>query len=159
MSFRKMRRSKQELSASECALILKNEPRGVLSVIGDEGYPYGVPMDHWYDEESGHIYFHGAKAGHKIDAIKRCDKASYCVYDKGYRNDGEWALNIRSVVVFGRIKPVEDEDLKVKICTELCRKFTDDEEYIRRELSSAGSRVLCLELIPGHISGKLVKES
>lgn len=159
MSFRKMRRSKQELSADECALILKNEPRGVLSVIGDEGYPYGVPMDHWYDEESGHIYFHGAKAGHKIDAIKRCDKASYCVYDSGYRNESEWALNIKSVVVFGRIKPVKDENLKVKICTELCRKFTDDEEYIRHELLHSGRAVMCLELVPEHISGKLVNES
>lgn len=157
--FRKMRRFKQELSLADCIQILKNEPRGVLSVIGDEGYPYGVPMDHWYDVESGHIYFHCAKEGHKIDSIMRCDKASYCVYDKGYRNEGEWALNIKSVVVFGRIKAVEDEDLKVKICTELCRKFTDDKEYIRRELNSAGSRVLCLELIPEHISGKLVNES
>lgn len=157
--FRKMRRFKQELSLADCIQILKNEPRGVLSVIGDEGYPYGVPMDHWYDEESGHIYFHCAKEGHKIDAIMRCDKASFCVYDKGYRNNGEWPLHIKSVIVFGRIKPVEDGDMTVKICSELCRKFTDDEEYIRRELSSAGSRVLCLELIPEHISGKLVKES
>lgn len=157
--FRKMRRYKQELSLADCIQILKNEPRGVLSVIGDEGYPYGVPMDHWYDAESGHIYFHCAKDGHKIDAIMRCDKASFCVYDKGYRNNGEWPLHIKSVIVFGRIKPVEDGDVVVKICSELCRKFTDDEEYIRRELSSAGSRVLCLELIPEHISGKLVKES
>ena len=57
--FRKMRRFKQELSKDECIEVLKSEPRGVLSVMGDDGYPYGVPMDHWYDEVSGKLYFHG----------------------------------------------------------------------------------------------------
>ncbi len=72
--------------------------RGVLSLIGDDGYPYGLPIDHWYCEEDGKIYFHGAKEGHKIDAIKACDKVSYCVYDEGYRKEGDWALNIKSLI-------------------------------------------------------------
>ena len=83
--FRKMRRSKQELTKEECIEILKKEPRGVLSVQGEEGYPYGMPMTHWYNEKDGKIYFHGAKSGHKIDAIRNCDKVSFCVMDKGYR--------------------------------------------------------------------------
>ena len=157
--FRKMRRFKQELEKEECIEILKSEPRGVLSVIGENGYPYGIPMDHWYSEKDGKLYFHGAKEGHKIDAIKKCDKASYCVYDKGYRKEGEWALNIRSVVVFGRIHVVEDPEKITEICTNLCKKFTDDEEYAARELQQAGSRVLCLELVPEHMTGKSVKES
>ena len=83
--FRKMRRFNQQISDSECLDILKNTKRGVLSLIGDDGYPYGLPIDHWYCEKDGKIYFHGAKEGHKIDSIIRCDKASYCVYDEGYR--------------------------------------------------------------------------
>lgn len=157
--FRKMRRFKQELSKEECIEILKSEPRGVLSMIGDDGYPYGIPMTHWYCEENGKIYFHGAKEGHKVDAISRCDKVSFCVYDKGYRKDGEWALNIRSVVIFGKIKVVEDNETVVKVCSDLCRKFTDDPAYIEQELKNAGNRVLCLELTPEHITGKLVNES
>jgi len=83
--FRKMRRFKQELSKEECMEILKNEPRGVLSVLGDDGYPYGMPVTHWYNEKNGKIYFHGAKSGHKIDAIKNCDKVSFqCHLDKDY---------------------------------------------------------------------------
>ena len=89
--FRKMRRFKQELSERECIEILKKEPRGVLSMIGDDGYPYGIPMSHWYNEDDGKLYFHGAKEGHKIDAIQNCDKVSFCVYDEGYRKEGEWA--------------------------------------------------------------------
>lgn len=157
--FREMRRSKQQFSQEECTEILKQEVRGVLSVLGDDGYPYGIPMDHWYDEKNGKIYFHGAKEGHKIDAIKACDKVSYCVYDKGYRKDGEWALNIRSVVVFGSIRPVEHMEKVEEICRNICLKFTDDQEYIEKELTNYTSRVLCLELTPEHMTGKLVNES
>lgn len=157
--FREMRRFKQQISNDECIRILKEQPRGVLSLIGDDGYPYGIPLDHWYCEEDGRICFHGAKEGHKIDAVKACDKASYCVMDRGFRKDGEWALNINSVIVFGRIKLVDDPERARLICTEICRKFTDDEEYLAHELEHAFPRVQCLELIPEHMTGKLVNES
>ena len=128
-------------------------------MIGDDGYPYGIPLNHWYCEEDGRLYFHGARAGHKIDAFRACDKVSYCVYDQGYRREGEWALNIRSVVVFGRIRLLEDEEKTIKICSALCRKFTDDEEYLEKELKKDLSRVQCLELVPEHMTGKLVNEA
>ena len=156
--FRKMRRLKQQISEEECIRILKEQPRGVLSMIGEGGYPYGIPMNHLYMED-GHLYFHGAREGHKIDAIAQNNKVSYCVYDQGFRKEGEWALNINSVVVFGRIRTIEDEAKKRVICTRLCRKFTDDEEYLRKELENALPRVNCLELIPEHMTGKLVNES
>ncbi|MBO5494928.1 MAG: pyridoxamine 5'-phosphate oxidase family protein [Eubacterium sp.] len=157
--FREMRRFKQQISADECETVLKNETRGVLSLLGDDGYPYGIPMNHYYCEEDGKLYFHGAKEGHKIDSLKRCDKVCYTVYDKGYRREGEWSLNVKSVVVFGRISLVENEEKAIDICTKLCRKFTDDEDYLRRELENALPRVQCLELTPEHITGKLVNES
>ena len=157
--FREMRRFKQQLSDAECIEILKNAKRGVLSLMGDNGYPYGIPIDHWYCEEDGKIYFHGAKVGHKIDAIKAYDKVGFCVYDQGYRKDGEWALNINSVVVFGRIHLVEDEEKARMICTRLCQKFTDDEKYLQKELTNAFPRVQCLELTIEHMTGKLVNES
>ena len=157
--FRKMRRFGQQVSDEECIRILKEEPRGVLSMIGENGYPYGIPLDHWYSDEDGKLYFHGAVTGHKIDAIKKCDKACYCVYNQGYRKEGEWALNITSVVIFGRIRPVNDPEKAKTICTNLCRKFTDDEAYLQKELTNALPRVQCLELIPEHMTGKLVNES
>ena len=157
--FRDMRRFKQQIPEEECIEILKREPRGVLSVLGDDGYPYGIPLDHWYSETDGKIYFHCAKEGHKLDAIAKCDKVSYCVMDQGYRKEGEWALNIRSVIIFGRMHIVEDEDKKREICTNLCRKFTDDEAYLEKELKNAFLRVCCLELEPEHMTGKLVNES
>lgn len=107
--FRDMRRFKQQITAKECVNVLKAETRGVLSLIGDEGYPYGIPMNHWFCESDGKIYFHGAKEGHKIDAIKNCNKACYTVFDKGFRRDGEWVLNVNSVVIFGKITLVTDK--------------------------------------------------
>ncbi|MCR5546786.1 MAG: pyridoxamine 5'-phosphate oxidase family protein, partial [Lachnospiraceae bacterium] len=108
--FREMRRIKQKISEEECIRVLKEQKRGVLSVLGDDGYPYGMPINQWYCEKDGHIYFHGAKNGHKIDAIRNCDKVSFCVYDEGYRKEGDWALNINSVIVFGRLHEVTDEN-------------------------------------------------
>ena len=156
--FRKMRRYKQELSQEECKDILTHEPRGVLSVLGEDGYPYGMVMNHWYDDKSGNLYFHGAKEGHKIDAIKAYDKVSYCVHDEGYREEGEWALNIKSVIVFGRIRIVEDETKMREICTNLYHKFSDDEDALAEELLYL-KRVVCLEITPEYMTGKLVKES
>ena len=157
--FREMLRKKQQLPEAECIEILKNEPRGVLSVLGDDGYPYGMPMNHWYCEENGHIYFHSGRTGHRTDAMKACDKASFCVYDRGFCKEGDWALNIRSVIVFGRLHIVEDQERAIDISRKLSCKFTSDEEYIEREIQSAGNHVLCFELIPEHMTGKLVKEA
>ena len=157
MMFREMRRFKQQISWEECVRILKEQPRGVLSMLGDDGYPYGIPLDHWYSDNK--LYFHCAKVGHKIDAITAYDKVSYCVMDEGFRRDGEWALNINSVVVFGRMRIVEDDGKKLEICTNLVRKFTDDEAYLQKELVNAFPRVNCLELAIEHMTGKLVNES
>ena len=157
--FREVARVKKRLPREECIEVLKTEPRGVLSVLGDEGYPYGVPMDHWYCEEDGHLYFHSGKQGHKIDAIRQCNKVSFCVYDAGYRQPDEWALNIRSVIVFGRIRVVEDAARAVEITRQWSYKYTDDTVYIEEEIRQYSEGLLVFELIPEHITGKLVKES
>ena len=157
--FRTMARKKQALPLEECLELLICQPRGVLSVLGDDGYPYGMPLNHWYCPEDGKLYFHGGMQGHKIDAMRRCDKVSYCVYDEGYRREGEWALNIRSVIVFGHVEFVEDHARAMEISRQLSLKFTQDEEYIEKEILSAGQRTLCFALTPEHISGKLVNEA
>ena len=157
--FRKMLRSAQQLPTEECLDLLIKEPRGVLSVLGDGGYPYGFPMNHWYCEEDGCLYFHCGLHGHKLDALRAHDRVSFCVYDQGYRREGEWALNIRSVIVFGRIEIISDIDQVSHITHQLSLKYTDDLEYIRREIRMAASHTLCLRLRPEHITGKLVNES
>lgn len=106
--FREVARKKQRLEKAQIIELLKNEKRGVLSVICENGYPYGVPMNYWYNPENGYIYFHSGKSGHKTDSILLNNKVSFCVFNKGFKNDGEWVLNISSVIVFGKIYAVED---------------------------------------------------
>ena len=155
--FRDLTRKKQKLSPIACREILKQEVRGVLAVNGDGGYPYALPINFYFDEESNKIYFHSGKTGHKLDAIASSDKASFCVYDKGYHNNGHWSLNIRSVVLFGRVRIVEDwtDELMVNFC----KRFTDDTDYIYDEIEKFKSNtvVLCLEI--EHMTGKLVNEA
>ena len=157
--FREIARYKQKISDEECLDILKTELRGVLSVLGDDGYPYGLPINHYYNEDDGKIYFHSGRKGHKIDAIGRCDKASFCVYDSGFRKEGEWALNIRSVIVFGRIEIIEDRGAVYDISRKLSLKFTSDEEYIEREIRKYGPGTFMFALVPEHMTGKLVNEA
>jgi len=154
-----MNRKKQQLSNEDCIQLLKSEPRGVLSLMGDDGYPYGLPIDHWYNDADGCLYFHSGKRGHKIDAIRSCEKASFCVMDQGFRREGEWALNIKSVIVFGRIQILEDQAQAIDITRQLSFKYTDDADFIEREIRESGKNVLVFRLTPQHITGKLVNES
>ena len=82
--FREVTRKKQVLSKEEVVGLLKKQLRGVLSMLGDDDYPYGLPINHYYNEEDGCLYFHGGKTGHKIDSIRKHDKVSFCVYDEGF---------------------------------------------------------------------------
>ena len=151
-------RARQQISEEECIRILKEQKRGVLCVLGDDDYPYGTPTNHFYCEEDGRIYFHSNKKGHKVDAMKKHDKICFVVYDEGFKKEGDWALNIKSVVVFGRVEFIEDEPTIVRIMTDLCHKFTDDEAYIAKEMKTAGGTLL-FALVPEHMTGKLVNES
>lgn len=159
MEFRKMRRSAQQLSNEECIEILKREPRGVLAVIGDEDYPYALPLDFVYEEENGKIYFHCAKVGYKLDALRNNNKVSFCVYDEGFRKEGDWALNIKSIIIFGKIKFIEDQEETIERVRKLALKYYPTAEAVEEEIVKAGSRVQMLELTIEHMTGKLVNES
>ena len=157
--FRELVRKNKQLSMEDCIAVLITETRGVLSVQGEGGYPYGMPMNHFYNEEDGCIYFHCGNIGHRLEALRKDPKASFCVYDAGYRNDGEWALNVKSIIVFGEVEILDDWETIVDISTRLSHKFTQDEDYIAREIKVSGPRTLILKLVPQHICGKLVNES
>ena len=157
--FRNITRIKQQLPREECIRLLQQQPRGVLSVMGDDGYPYGLPIDHWYNSEDGQIYFHSGMQGHKVDAIRRCDKASFCIYDEGCRQVGDWALNIRSVIVFGRVRIIEDPAKAIELTRRLSYKYTSDSAFIEDEIRKYGHETLVFTLIPEHITGKITREA
>jgi len=158
--FRELTRKNKQITIEECIRLLENETRGVLSVLGEDGYPYGMPMNHFYNSEDGNIYFHcGRQSSHRLDSLKKHDKVSFCVYDKGYRNEGDWAYNVKSVIVFGIMEIISDEATVADISARLSRKFTKDEQYIKDEIAHYGFETLILKLTPENMCGKLVKES
>ena len=157
--FRELTRKNKQIRHEECIEILKRQTRGVLSVNGEDGYPYGMPMNHFYNDEDACVYFHCGRTGHRLDALRKCTKASFCTYEEGCRKDGDWALTVRSVVVFGKIEIIDDLEKVITISERLCRKFTQDEQYIRKEIESYAEATLLLRLVPEHICGKIVKEA
>lgn len=157
--FRELMRKNKQLSVQECVEILKTETRGVLSVNGDNGYPYGMPMNHFYNEDDGCIYFHSGKIGYRLEMLRKDSKVSFCTMDKGSRNKGEWAWNVKSVIVFGKIEITDDMDTVADIAVKLSRKFTSDMEYINNEIKKDGPRTMILKLTPEHMCGKLVNEA
>ena len=157
--FREMIRKNRQLSMEDCNKILKSETRGVLSVMGDNDYPYGTPMNHWYNEEDGNIYFHCGNIGHRLEALRKHNKVSFCVFDKGYKPEDHWAYKVKSVIVFGRIDIIDDMEQIIDITTKLSYKFTSDTAYIEKELKESTKNTLLLRLTPEHISGKLVNEA
>ena len=157
--FRPMRRIKQQLPDEEALEVLKNAKRGVLSVIGDEGWPYGIWLNPHYREADGRIYFHGAKEGHKIDSLRKDNRVTFTAIDEGVRDEGGWAYTFRSIVVFGHIEFVENHEFALELCRELARRFKPSEEDIEKEIQMAGARVQVLCLVPEHITGKRVHEA
>ena len=156
--FREVARVKQALDRETCIRILKEEKRGVLAVQGDDGYPYAMPLNHWYCEEDGKLYFHSGRNGHRTDSIRRSDKASFCVMNQGTQKAGNWWLDFESVIVFGRIEIIEDHERALDISRRLSYKFTEDEGYIQYEIEHSGPGVMVFALTPEHITGKLVHE-
>ncbi len=157
--FRKMRRFKQQVSTEECIEILRKAPRGVLAVLGDEDYPYAFPVNFIYNEDDGKIYFHCAKQGHKLDAVRKHDKVSFCVYNEGFRKENDWALNITSVVIFGRIKEIEDVEKTYTMVKKLGMKYYPTVDGVEETFKQTARNVLGLELTIDHMTGKLVNES
>lgn len=157
--FRELIRQNKKITDAECIEVLKSETRGVLSVMGDDDYPYGMPMNHWYNEDDGYIYFHSGNVGYRLEMLKKHDKVSYCVFDKGYLVEGDWAYRVKSVIIFGRVEFIEDKDEIIDIITKLSYKFTDDKAFIDKHIENNLHRTVLYRVKIEHMTGKLVTES
>ena len=156
--FRELRRKKNAITDEAAKELLKESRRGVLAVIGDEGYPYAVPVNYLYDEENNKIYFHGARSGHKYDSIKANDKVCFTVFGNEIVKDEEWAPYLQSVVVFGRCHLLNNDDESMEILKKLARKYYPSEEIITDSIASSGRAVQMFEIEIEHICGKEVQE-
>ena len=158
-AFRPMRRFAQQLSREECEQILTDATSGVLAVQGDDGYPYAVPLSHVYKD--GKLYFHCAVTGHKLDAIRRSDRVSFCVIARDEVLPAERTTAYISVIAFGRARIVSDEaDLRC-IAGLVGQKFSGDyPEDCQKEIDEtiASGRLACVEITVEHLTGKCARE-
>lgn len=153
MEFRKMRRFRQQLSKSECDAILSKATSGTLALHGDNGYPYAVPISYVYTD--GKLYFHSARTGHKIDAIRQDDKASFCVIAADDVHPSEFTTYFRSVIAFGKIQIIESESERVYAASLLGGRYNPgDDAGLQKELEKGLLHLLILRFDIEHLSGK-----
>ena len=155
--FRKMRRYTQQLPDNEAVEILEKGSSGTLAVLGDEGYPYAVPISYVYAD--GKLYFHCAKEGHKLDAIRSCDKASFCVIAEDNVVEEEFTTYFKSVIAFGKIRILENA-AEIRSAIEiLSDKYCHVGIAARnKEIDGAMNRLCMLEFTIEHLTGKEAKE-
>ena len=155
-SFRPMRRFKQALPEEECQEILTKAYRGFLSVIGEGGYPYALPVNFLYAD--GHIWFHCALEGHKMDAIRACDKACFSVIDEPVKEEDDWWYHVKSVICFGRIRIVTDDTERLARLRQFGAKYFPEDYDMEVDMLKNGPRAAVLDFKVEHMSGKRVRE-
>ena len=156
--FRPIRRKKKEISTEAAKQLLHDARYGFLAVNGDDGYPYAVPVNYIYDEQAQRIYFHGSRAGHKADSLKRCDKVCFTVCGSEIIRDEAWAPYVKSAVVFGRCRALESTPETLTTLRQLAMKYYPDERLVDEEIASDGKAVQMYEIEIEHLSGKEVQE-
>ena len=152
--FREMRRKRQALPLERCEEVLRRGTSGVLALSGDGGYPYAVPISYCYD--GSRRYFHCAKEGHKLDAIRREPRASFCVIDQDQVVPEEYTTYFRSVIVFGRVTVLEDDGAKRAAVEKLALKYApaDRAEHRREYIDREWAPLCMLEMTVDHMTGK-----
>jgi len=156
--FREMIRKSQELSREDAVRILNAKTSGVLALFGDEGYPYAVPLS--FSFESGKIFFHSAKLGHKIDAVQKNEKASFCVIDKDIVVPDKFNTIYASVIAFGKVRIITDENDRKLALRSLIKKYSPEHlAQGENEISKYWDKVELIEFEIEHITGKASRES
>ena len=160
---RKMRRFRQLLSEEDCIEILERGTHGVMSIMADDDYPYGVPINYYYDKDKERIYFHGANKGMRWDYMKENPKVSFCVVDLDQNDPENYSTNFRSVICFGRARIVEDEEEYYQALVDVTTKFVKGvhtaEEIVKQidiERAQCGVTAIDVEFMTGKEAIELV---
>ena len=151
--FREMRRKGQQMSDDECIDILRNATSGTLAVLGDGGYPYAVPLSYVYVD--GKLFFHSALNGHKVDAIRNYDKASFCVIAQDNVQPQKYTTYYRSVIAFGHVHIIDNEEEKLQTARMLGIRYNPgDDGSLQKEMEKGFSRMLMIRFDIEHLTGK-----
>lgn len=152
--WREMRRSKQLFTGEEAVKVLERNTAGTLALSGDDGYPYAVPLSYVFSDNK--LYFHSAKSGHKLDALKNSNKVSFCVIDKDEIVPERFTTYYKSVIIFGKASIVEDKSEITEALKLLSKKYSPKEtpERTMDEINGSLDRVSIIRLDIEHMTGK-----
>ncbi len=156
--FRSIRKKRNQLDMQTAEALLLHSRRGILAVNGDDGYPYAIPINYIYDSAARKIYFHGARAGHKVDALRACDKICFTVYGNETIKEEAWAPFVQSAVVFGRCRLVEPGANATALLKQFAMKYYPNEQLVDEEIARSGKAAQLFEIDIEHISCKEVQE-
>ena len=157
--FKPIRKKINEIDRAATEALLQSNRRGIIAMNGVEGYPYAIPINYFYDCDNKKIYFHGAKAGHKVESLKTSDKVCFTVYGNERIDESEsWAPYVQSVVVFGRCRLLEAGPESIDRLKEFAMKYYPSEQLVDEEIAHAGGAVQIFEITIEHMSGKQVQE-
>ena len=151
--FKEMRRKRQQLPEEETINLLRQATSGVLSVLDEAGYPYGVPLSYVYNDNK--LYFHSAQSGHKIDAIRHSDKASFTIICKDEIHPETFTTFFRSVICIGRVRIIEDTAEKQAAFHMFGERYCpNDEQALDATIKRSIDRAAVIEFTIEHVTGK-----
>ena len=156
--FRPIRKRKNEIDRNAVETLLNKSRRGVLAVNGEDGYPYAIPVNYLYDKETQKIYFHGARAGYKVDALRKSDKVCFTVYGNETVREEAWAPFVQSAVIFGRCHLIDDPDKTIEKVRKLATKYYPNKEEVEMGIQKSIQATQLYEIEIEHMTGKQIQE-
>lgn len=156
--FREIRKKRNQIDVESAKSLLEQSRRGILAVNGDDGYPYAIPVNYFYDRENQKIYFHGSRVGHKVDALKVSDKVCFTVYGNEIIKEDSWAPFMQSTIVFGRCHLIETGENATTLLKRFAMKYYPNEQLVDEEIVQSGKAVQIFEIEIEHLTGKEVQE-
>ena len=156
--FRPMRKKKYALDEADAKRLLHEARRGTLAVNGEDGYPYAFPINYYYDEAAGKIYFHGGHVGHKVDPLKADDRICFTIWGNETVRDEAWAPYLQSVVLFGRCRLLPDDAEAVALLKRFAMKYYPSEALVEEAIAASTKPAQMFEITIEHLTGKIAQE-
>lgn len=150
---REMYKKDRQLSEEKTKEIFEKGHHGILSVNGDEGYPYGVPVNYVYLNDA--IYIHSAKYGYKIEALEKSDKVCFSAILNSEILPSQFTAAFESVIATGKAVMVEDTAEKKLVLDTFIDRFSPEfKEGGQKFIAAAFEKTAIIRIDVNEIKGK-----
>lgn len=151
--FHEMRRKDRTAGEEVINRLLQQGEYGVLATVGENGYPYSVPLNYVYMNEA--VYFHCATVGQKLENIKNSDRVSFCIVENAAVIPAIFSTSYESIILFGKAALVTELGEKTEVLVKLVEKYSAGyEEQGFEAIQKALERTNVVKIQIEHITGK-----